>query len=268
MPGRIRISSLRRWLVLGALVVVAVLTAAVMVSISLAHQAPKWWRTVRADDPRTVQTAVAIENSLWNALYKPREGEDGPWHVWVRAPDANAWINTKMREWVASRWELEEWPQELGEIQVEFVNDELAIGVRLMMPDGERFVWAVVEPIVDDDGALWLPARSVSLGRLTLPAGVLLAHARQNSEDYVPPALRDLPETEALLRALEGREPLLTSAEQALGDGRRVELVAVRCVGGRLEMWCRTHATPALASTDGPRDDGVRGVGSREPPGS
>jgi len=240
MRARQRIAGLRRWLVLGALLVVAALTLGVVVSLSLSQRAPAWWRTVRADDPRTVQTAVAIENSLWNSLYKPRAGDGGPWHVWVRASDANAWINTKMRQWVASRWELDSWPEELGEVQVEFLRGRIALGVRLRTSDGERFLSAVVEPIVDEHGSLWLPARSASLGRLTLPAGLLLDHAWRNRRELIPPELLALPETERLFRALRGRAPLVESAEQALGDGRRVELVALRSVGSRLELWCRT----------------------------
>lgn len=252
MSDRVRslkISGLRRWLVIGALSLVALLTLAVVVAFSLVEQAPAWWRTVKTEDPRTEQTAVAIENGLWNALYQRREPGSERWHVWISANDSNAWLNTTMRDWVASQWELVGWPQELEQVQVEFMDGFIAIGLRVRMPDGVRYVSAVVEPIIDENGALWLPARTVSVGRLTLPAGVLLDYVRRNREEYVPPALLTLPETEAIFLALEGKAPLIENASQSLGDGRRVRMIAMRPVGARLELWCMT-------TTDEPGEGG------------
>lgn len=243
MSDRVRslkISGLRRWLVIGALSLVALLTLAVVVAFSLVEQAPAWWRTVKTEDPRTEQTAVAIENGLWNALYQRREPGAERWHVWISAQDSNAWLNTTMRDWVASQWELVGWPKELEQVQVEFMDGYIAIGLRVRMPDGVRYVSAVVEPIIDENGALWLPARTVSVGRLTLPAGVLLDYVRRNQDEYVPPALLTLPETEAIFLALEGKAPLIENASQSLGDGRRVRMIAMRPVGARLELWCMT----------------------------
>lgn len=239
-PRSLKISGLRRWLVIGALSLVAVLTLAVVIAYSLVEQAPAWWRTVKTEDPRTEQTAVAIENGLWNALYQRREPGAERWHVWISAQDSNAWLNTTMRDWVASQWELVGWPKELEQVQVEFMDGYIAIGLRVRMPDGVRYVSAVVEPIIDEDGALWLPARTVSVGRLTLPAGVLLDYVRRNQDEYVPPALLTLPETEAIFLALEGKAPLIENASQSLGDGRRVRMIAMRPVGARLELWCMT----------------------------
>ncbi|MEQ9096340.1 MAG: hypothetical protein RIE32_08765 [Phycisphaerales bacterium] len=263
MPDRLwslKISGLSRWLVIGALSLVAVLTLAAVVAFSLSEQAPAWWRTVHREDPRTEQTAIAIENGLWNALYQRREPGQERWHVWVGANDANAWLNTTMRDWVAAQWELVGWPQELEEVQVEFMDGFIAIGLRVGMPDGVRYISAVVEPIIDEDGALWLPARTVSVGRLTLPAGVLLDYLRRNQEQYVPPALLTLPETKAIFSALEGKTPLIEDASQSLGDGRRVRLIAMRPVGARLELWCKT-----TADTSGEDGDDLRRVRAQSP---
>ncbi|MEQ8844231.1 MAG: hypothetical protein RIB58_05195 [Phycisphaerales bacterium] len=252
MPDRHRIHGLRRWLVIGALSLVAFLTLAGLVAFSLAEQAPTWWRTVRLEDPQTRQTAVAIENGLWNAIYEQRPPDDERWHAWLGAHDANAWLNTTMRDWVASQWELVGWPEELKEVQVEFMDGLIAVGLLVQTPEGERYVSAVVEPIVDSQGALWMPARTVSLGRLTLPASVLLEYLRQNQEQYVPPALLTLPETQAFFAALEGKAPLIDNASQSLGDGRRVRLIALRPIGARLELWCiTTRESPEEADPDG-----------------
>lgn len=247
-------------MVLGALLLVACITLAAVVALSLSGQAPAWWRTVRPNDPRTRQTAIAIENGLWNALYERREPGQERWHVWVGAGDANAWLNTTMRDWVASQWELVGWPPELEEVQVEFMDGLIAIGLRVRTPDGVRYISAVVEPIIDQDGALWMPARTVSLGRLTLPAGVLLNHLRRNQEQYVPPALLTLPETQAIFAALEGKAPLVDDASQSLGDGRRVRLIALRPLGARLELWCMTTQD----AQDG-HDDDLRRVREQSP---
>lgn len=247
-----RLGGAGRWVVIGALSLVGLLSLGALVAFSLSGQAPAWWRTVRTDDPRTKQTAIAIENGLWNALYERRPPGQERWHVWVGAHDANSWLNTTMRDWVASQWELVGWPQELEEVQVEFMDGLIAVGLRVNTPEGVRYVSAVVEPIIDENGALWMPARTVSLGRLTLPAGVLLDYLRRNQEQYVPPALLTLPETQAIFAALEGTAPLVDNASQSLGDGRRVRLIALRPVGARLELWCMTtQDTPGEGGGDG-----------------
>ncbi|MGD1915271.1 MAG: hypothetical protein ACFCBV_03680 [Phycisphaerales bacterium] len=240
MALRHRISGLRRWLVVGALALVAGLTLATVVGLSLSEQAPAWWRTVRINDPQTRQTAINIENGLWNALYEPRVQGRERWHMWRAAHDANAWLNTTMRDWVASQWELVGWPQELEEVQVEFKDGLIAIGLLVQTAEGPRYLSANVEPIIDENGALWMPARTVSLGRLTLPASVLLDYMRRNQDQYVPPALLTLPETQSIFLALEGQAPLIDNVSQSLGDGRRVRLIAMRPVGARLELWCMT----------------------------
>lgn len=260
MPGRLRNFGLRRWLVVGALSLVAVFTLSAIVAYSLAEQAPTWWRTVRLHDPRTQQTAIAIENGLWNAVFERREPGHERWHVWMSASDANAWLNTTLRDWVAAEWDLVGWPEDLREVQVEFMDGSIAIGLRVRTPEGERYVSAVVEPIIDADGALWLPARTVSLGRLTLPAGVLLEYLRRNRERYLPEALLTLPETESMFRALEGRAPLVERASQSLGDGRRVRLIAMRPVGARLELWCVTSPDDT-----GKDDDRLQRVRAQSP---
>lgn len=260
MPGRLRNFGLRRWLVVGALSLVAVFTLSAIVAYSLAEQAPTWWRTVRLDDPRTQQTAIAIENGLWNAVFERREPGHERWHVWMSASDANAWLNTTLRDWVAAEWDLVGWPEDLREVQVEFMDGSIAIGLRVRTPEGERYVSAVVEPIIDADGALWLPARTVSLGRLTLPAGVLLDYVRRNRERYLPAALLTLPETEGMFLALEGRAPLIERASQSLGDGRRVQLIAIRPVGARLELWCVTSPGDPT-----PNDEGLDRVRAQSP---
>jgi hypothetical protein len=262
-PWSLKIHGLRRWLVIGGLSLIAMLTLVVVVAYSLVEQAPAWWRTVAVEDPRTERTAVAIENGLWNALYQRREPGQERWHVWISAQDSNAWLNTTMREWVASEWELVGWPKELEQVQVEFMDGYIAIGLRVRMPDGVRYVSAVVEPIIDQEtGALWMPARTVSVGRLTLPAGVLLDYVRRNREEYVPPALLTLPELEAIFLALEGKAPLIENASQALGDGRRVRMTAMRPVGARLELWCTTIADE---SGQGDDDRDLRRVRAQSP---
>ncbi len=233
-------SGLRRWFVVGALASVAALTLATLVGLSLSEQAPAWWRTVRIEDPQTRQTAINIENGLWNALYEPRAEGRERWHMWLAAHDANAWLNTTMRDWVASQWELVGWPEELREVQVEFKDGLIAVGLLVQTAEGPRYLSANVEPIIDENGALWLPARTVSLGRLTLPASVLLDHMRRNQDQYVPPALLTLPETQSIFLALEGKVPLIDNVSQSLGDGRRVRLIAMRPIGARLELWCMT----------------------------
>jgi hypothetical protein len=102
-------------------------------------------------------------------------------------------------------------------------------------------------PRIGDDGSLWLEATSVAIGSLPMPAGlVLTAGASDESPGFfdarraVPDELRSRRETAPIIAALRGERPLTVLAPLRLPDGRKVRIVHLQPMEGRLVITCTT----------------------------
>lgn len=240
---------LRRWVVGAGAFVVALVTCSVAVAMTLADQAPVWWRTVRGDDPRTLARGIEVENRTGNIIYQIRPADIGAaeqyqsavWTVEYSAPEANAWLNARLPGWLASQWEERAWPTEMSEVQVEFQGGLIVVGARISIGGRDRYFTATIDPEIREDGSLWLPARWVSVGRLAAPGEWVVEYAGRRREQFVPEDLRDLPETAAMFHAFAGEAPMVADAVVTLGDGRIVRLLAMTPRDGRLQLVCRTE---------------------------
>lgn len=222
-----------------------------LIGLALAKERPAWWRTVRRDDPRSLQIADQLENGIVNALFSrehsPEPGAASqPWRVSLDAGDANAWLNSKMPRWLEAEFERPmDWPEELREVQVDFRSAAVRIGIRISETD--QVFWASIEPTLDEQGRLWIPARWVYLGRLPMPASWVLERARRNPGGIVPDDFTALPETDAMFRMFAGEVPAFEEPVVKLSDGRRVRLLALNSLeDGRIIITCRTER-PARA---------------------
>jgi hypothetical protein len=228
---------------------VALVTGAVAIAVTLADQAPAWWRSVRGDDPRTIATGVDVENRTGNSIYKVRPADAAIsgryqseiWKVSFTAPEANAWLNARLPGWLKNQWDEQTWPSEMSELQVEFRDGLIAVGARITVGDRDRYFTATIEPQIQADGSLWMPARWVSVGRLAVPGDWVIDHADRRRDQFIPEDLKDLPETAAMFRAFAGETPIARDAVVTLGDGRIVRLLEMRPANGRLELTCRTE---------------------------
>jgi hypothetical protein len=251
----------RRWTVGAGLALAALVTVAGLLGWALVQESPVWWRTVRRDDPRTAETALLVENSVWNQIHHrraaggPPGGDPAPevapgaeWTVSLKASDANAWLNARLPLWLANQHEEAPWPKELAEVQVDFGDGLIRVGARVNSAGQDRVLSATLLPDLRDDGTLWLPATWISIGRLAVPADWLLEQAEQHQSDFIPPELRQLPETLAMFRGFAGAAPMVQNAVIKLEDGRRVRLLKLRPVNGRLEITCRTERRGELAT--------------------
>jgi hypothetical protein len=239
--------------VAGGLAVVALGSIGALAALALIRESPDWWRTVRRDDPRTIQAAQGIEDRVFNGLYAARPTDPAfvpetqgqwrsePWTIRVEAADANAWLNVRLPKWLANREEGFRWPDEISEIQVDFDRGALRIGARITMGGQEQVVSATVEPQLNTDGSLSAPATWVHVGRLAVPASWVLEHTEQNAARYMPKSVAKLPETEAMLKAFLGQLPLVRNAVMRLGDGRRVRILSVEAKDGALVLTCQTE---------------------------
>jgi hypothetical protein len=243
---------IRRWAVGAGLALAAAVTICILIGWALVQEAPGWWRIVRKNDPRTKETALLVENSVWNQIYLSREmtpvadaaearGIGAEWTVSLKASDANAWLNERLPLWLANQHDQTPWPKELEEVQVDFGDGVIRVGAKLIQGGAERVVSATILPDLRADGALWMPASWVSIGRLAVPAEWALRQAEEHKADFIPVEVRDLPETVAAFRGFAGLAPIVQDAVIKLEDGRRVRLLKLRPINGRLEITARTE---------------------------
>ena len=251
----------RRWAAGGVFVLIVLGTALGLVALALSQEKPNWWTSVNVRDPAVVEVAERFENALATIMTQARPaGVDGdgsdPWTIRVNAADVNAWLNARLPAWMESR-ERDggdgapdfKWPESVQELNVDFRDGLILIGAKVSTrgredraaPHAGNYFSAAVEPRFTPDGSLWLPARRVALGRLTVPASWMLRKPDQvAAADRVPDELAKLPETREVRGALAGRRAVMTNPTIRLGDGRRVKLLAMTAEDGRLSITCLT----------------------------
>lgn len=225
------------------------LSAALLVIAGLLGGArPAWWRTAPgAADRRSL--AGAVDNGAWTVVTELRPMVVGehrtlsePWSVSLTADAATAWLNEKLPRWLASQANPARLPVG-AELQAAFERGAVHIGIRL--PEGDaadksgRYISLSLRPRIDCEG-LWLPATTVSVGRLDVPAGALLVSAGNAPRGSTGgSAVRFSPEVAALLH---GRAPALRGASIRLPDGRTVRLLKVEPLDDRLVLTMQTES--------------------------
>lgn len=246
-----RTAPLRRRAATVVIAAAAVAAAVLVGGYVLAGASPSWWRSFDPADPRSVQTARAVEDGAWAVLTEPRPPAPSgagsiAWRAALAGADASAWLNLRLPRWLESRGVLARWPEEIRELQVRFDAGLVHVAARVGAGGEERYLSAVVRPRVDESGALWLPAERLGVGRVGVPASWVLSDIGQTGPDLlalreaIPRGLRERPETAAILAALAGREPMALRPVVRLPDGRRVHLVRIESAQDRLIFTCRT----------------------------
>lgn len=236
-----KLRAARRWLVGVGVALVLIASLLWLWATSLTRMAPGWWRSVHADDPEIRRLGEAVENDLVNRAYEVRPGEAEPWTVGLRASDANAWLNTRLGRWLSNQDDGFRWPDEVRNVQVEFADGRVHLGVEVDSRERTHVLTATFRPEVGADGALWMRAEGVSVGRLPLPADWVLRQADPELSDSIPPGLLQHPDARRLLTALRGDGPLEPNPTIDLGDGRRVRLVAIETDASTLRLTCLTE---------------------------
>lgn len=239
-----------RWIVLAGISLALVGGICTLFINALANSAPTWWRSVHIANESTRQLAVSFENAVSNQLTSARPvaadlqpGErwrSEPWRVAIEPREVNAWLNARMPGWLAARGEVNAWPSELEELQVDFDRGVIRVGVRVQASGRSQIVTAHLRPTIDEDGAIWLPAERLSLGRLPLPKSLVLPGAQGWASSAVPDDFGEQADLGAMFDLFKG---LVAQPEPVvrLPDGRQVRLLGVRAREGRLELTCRTE---------------------------
>ena len=241
--------------------------AAALIGAALAQEPPSWWRVIDAKDPALAAKAQLIENGAATQLTKIRAAGDGqalgpPWTIALKAEDANAWLATRLGRWLESQGDAKvRWPKELGQVQVAFDDGMVTLAASVHAGGAKsgsqaQVLSASLRPELRPDGSLWMPAQSVGLGRLALPAAWMLSpagDAKMNVAE-VPESIRELPQTKDLLKVMTGEIAAMRTATVKIGDGRRVRLLKLESRGGVLLITCQTlpRETSRAAGTPAP----------------
>lgn len=277
-PAGARGRSVRRLIAVFLLILLIAGGMVAMAMASLMREEPGWWR-VMPPLAVTEVTGNRVQNELTTLITSTRPlGEDGhsvPWGMAINSEQANAWLNTKLRDWVRSRGIANEeyeprlpeeegagnasrkaapeaWIDQIREVQVDFNGRRIAIGVRILHDGSERVFSATLVPQVREDGSLWMLAEHVQIGRLSVPASWVLpgpAEASQAGKAQVLAVsqqddvdLTRLPEVQVMFDAFSGRQPMLERPLLRLPDGRRVRLLSLTTRDdGMLIVTCRTE---------------------------
>lgn len=247
------------------LLLIALLTVGGFAATAMMRRSPAWWRAVDVRDPETLVAARDVEDGLTTLFHMDRQASPSPalggsiasdeWRFTVRASDANAWLNTRLPAWLTRAEDLSTWPEEVRQLQVDFRNGTIWLGVELEVGGMVRVLSAEVEPVVREDGSLWLPARVIRIGTLPLPAGAVLSTAKDRADEMVPASIRRQADTDLLWNAFLGRSAVALEPAIRLPDGRRVRILGLRASGGTLEVRCRTEWDPRNPTAGWPTPD-------------
>jgi len=247
----------RRVLMVGGLLLAAVVTP-VLIVLSLSKFAPSWWPG-RSEDQGAVRVrAEAIENaavaqaSLVRAadpVATPEKWFSEEWSVSISEGDANAWLESRLPQWLANRYPGATWAVHLKEVRVRFLEGRVDVAANLSADiegmdragGGAGILGATLRPRVGADGSLWAPASSIFAGRAVFPTGVVVRGLRGRVESALPKAVRTLPEMEGVFRTLLNEQAAAASPMLRIDGGRRVRLLGLRVRDGRAELTCRTE---------------------------
>ncbi len=214
-------------------------------------------RTTAPTEPATPSSSPrqAQPSMTTTAAALARADDDPPqrWKMGIKASDANAWLNLRLPKWLANQDGSFKWPEEVKELQVDFRDQRLYVGARLVSGGRERVVSARLAPEFHADGSLWMPAEWVMIGKIGVPAAWLLDDEGEigiadgdggggGVQEEVPDDLRDLPQTQGVLLAFAGHRAVMTNPVIKLGDGRRVRLLSLDAKDGRLIIECQTES--------------------------
>ena len=233
-------------------------------AMTLADSEPEWWSGASVRSIEMAELARRVENGAITHITADHQGATTAaveWPVKLSDDQANAWLNLRLPVWLP-RMTAEEfvdvrdasgavierrpvggvgWPESVDEVRVAFVDGRFRIGARVRTGEGTQVFGATLAPEVREDGSLWMKATSVSVGRVGMPAGLVLGRDGGRLREYLPASLVDSAEGEAIFSKLAGEAPMFEDAVIRLGDGRRVRLLSLEVASDSLVAWFRTE---------------------------
>lgn len=138
----------------------------------LAGLTPGWYQPVQPDNAAALALGETAEYRLVEEFQRIRPADD----VWrLRIPEAaiNAWLATRLREWLAGRGGV--WPQELGSPQVRITPTGITVGVSADAIGG-RVGLLTLSPSIADGQLQLRPVGGVGRLPIGIPTSLVLPH--------------------------------------------------------------------------------------------
>ena len=205
-----------------------------------ARSAPKWYQPADPDAPEVAALAERVEYGLVEAYHKIRP-EGDPWQVKVRDEEVNAWLATRMPEWIAHD-EQTEWPSEFGTPQIDIGPEGINVAVEVQLGDRKQVLVSRLTPQFSD-GQMQFKIDRVGLGRLAIP-GVAATKLLNMVDEIAPGGVLDADIAQKLMSKAGGMGGMSDadglSPDLELGDGRIVELLNMRLQDGAIDLTNRT----------------------------
>ncbi len=248
-PTSVLASLVKRRLVVGVGVLLCAVLAVATVFTSLTRVAPVWWENSDPDDARVVRNAEEVEGAMLAQLTLVRgKAGGGPaaasdWSVSMTRRDACDWLSVRLPMWVESQGNAT-LPKDVEGVRVAFSDEGVYMGA-MVRQDGRRcVVWALVQPRIDENGSLWLPASRVGVGLTPMPMETALARLRGTNADgepVLPARVREREEFKELVAVLAGEKPALMNATVRVDRARKVRLTSLGTGEGRLIVTAKTE---------------------------
>ncbi len=223
------------WRILTSLFVLAALGAGVL--WLMANSAPSWYAPPDPADEQVAELAESVEYQLVERFHKIRP-ESEPWTVRIREGQINAWLASRMPEWIAHDQSFD-WPEGLGTPQVHFSEEGVSLAVAAHLQDTERVLVTRLTPEIVD-GRLRFSVDRMGIGNLRLPGhsiDKLIGLINRISSG----AALDANAAEGLADILAGEQDFDSHVD--LADGRRVEIIDLALSDGVLDLTSRTVMT-------------------------
>lgn len=201
-------SKLLRVAAIAAAIAAAVLVTLLLVGRSMLRAEPAWWE--RAAPAAGPVAAERLENHVVSDAsgVRPltRDGAElvsEPFTITIDEAEANAWLVTRLGEWLRSRGVAERFE----DVRVSFEPGEVRVGARI---DGGRTAWASVPtPVREGDDPLAHAA--FYLGRVPVPRSVVL-EAIQGARTPPPVVRIDEARSMRILKVEAGKGVLTVTA--------------------------------------------------------
>lgn len=226
---RLRLS-IRR-VIVAFLLLVLVLAVAVVL---LTRTAPTWYEPPDPADAQVVELADKVEFRLLEEFQKIRS-EPEPWKLRVRQEHINAWLATKLRDWIDSQPDMH-WPENLALPQVRFEPTGISFAISVDSLGPSTVLVTRIEPRFEGEELLVTVDR-FSMGRLNVP-GEPVKRIGNLIDEYAADLASDEPAAQLLLRMLRGDERIDPVLD--LADSRRVRLTNLELDHGSIVLTART----------------------------
>ena len=218
----------------------AVLCVLVLVGIAalwgLTRMTPHWYEPPNPTDEKVLELADRVEFRLLEEFQKIRPDPE-PWKLRVRENQLNAWLATKLQDWIAHKENLI-WPEDLDMPQIRFEPDGISLAVAVESLGPSKIIVTRMMPRFEG-GELLVTVNRFSLGRLNIP-GKPAERIAGLIDEYASSAEIDDPVAFLFLRMLRGDEhidPVLN-----LADSRRVRLTNLELENGSVILTAKTLA--------------------------